>query len=112
MPPENDGAASVLDKPGDWWKRLMFSGVRHHAGGKLTASAIIGSAISGFRFVQPVDAPSQTFRYVCLIAGAIGFIKLFMSPAPEEPKKTPPRNKPPKTVVSGSKPAPAKLPPK
>ena len=59
-------------------KKVMLPAAKVHASRKITAVATITASISGFRFVQPLDIPAMIFRYVCLLAGIIGFLWLII----------------------------------
>ena len=106
MQTENDPSLDSFGKARDLWKKAMLYGIKHQVGEKIRASTIIGAAISGFRFVSPVDTPSEIFRYICLISGTVGFIMLFFSQPQKETNKLSDRNRrPPKTSDATPKPA-------
>jgi hypothetical protein len=59
-----------------WLKRLILPAAKAHTSRKIAAVATVASAISGFRFVDPVDDASRIFRVVCLVFGTAGFVFL------------------------------------
>lgn len=71
-----------------WLKRLILPAAKAHAARKSTALAVIAAAVSGFKWVKPVDLPAQMFRYVLLLAGAAGVVWLIVLLIfPPEPKR-------------------------
>lgn len=61
-----------------WLKTLILPAAKAHTSRKIAASALIAGAISGFRFVQPIDDPAKSFRTLCLFAGGFGFFWLIV----------------------------------
>jgi hypothetical protein len=68
MPSPRRGNSQLL-----WLKALILPSAKTHLSRKITAGAVVAAAVSGFRFVQPVDDIARLFRIICLIGGTLGF---------------------------------------
>jgi hypothetical protein len=64
----------------------MLPCAKQHLSRKITAVAMITAAISGLRFVQPIDLPSIVMRWMCVAVAFVGFgwlaVLLLFPPAP------------------------------
>ena len=59
-----------------WTKGVMLPAAKVHTSRKIVAVAMLAAAVSGFRFVDPVDDPAKAFRWLCLGFGGIAFVWL------------------------------------
>lgn len=61
-----------------WVKDIMAPASKVHASRRITALAVIGAAVSVFRFVPPGDATADSFRFAAMVAGVVAMIWLIV----------------------------------
>jgi len=45
---------------------------------RFTSGGIVSMAITGFKYVEPIDGPATLFRWCCAVFGIIGFVWLLL----------------------------------